>query len=212
MKRGPEPVKGSEVAIPVALRRGRVMRFRSSPTYVSNFLIYGNGLLVLVSLRLAWRLFRAILAEINADYADANRRALHGPLRGAGVPRALWLYSRHGALRFFRVGADGVLKEIDRDGVPFVDGKPADSGLPDTGKADLTAPAPAVGMPAGSGSADPRGADPPLAGETECHESSGRTRSRCIRHTGSGKKSGRGWPETGSNRGSGGRMAGLFPQ
>jgi hypothetical protein len=155
MKRGPEPVKGYEAAIPVALRRGRVMRFRSSPSYVSDFLFYGNGLLVLVCLRLAKRLSRATIAEISAEYADAIAGLCTVPC-GGPVSRELWLYSRHGALRFFRVGAAG-LEEIDRDGVPFVDGKPAGTVLPALGDAGYPAPAPAAGIPAGSGSTDPNG-------------------------------------------------------
>jgi hypothetical protein len=151
MKRGPEPVKGYEAAIPAALRRGRVMRFRSSPSYVSDFLFYGNGLLVLACLRLAKRLSRATIAEISAEYADAIAGLCTVPC-GGPVSRELWLYSRHGALRFFRVGAAGLV-EIDRDGVSFVDGKPVCSILPAPDKAG--SPAPVAGIPAGSGSIDP---------------------------------------------------------
>ena len=154
MKSGPEPVKGYEVAIPVALRRGRVMHFRSSPAYVSEFLFYGNGLLVLVGLRLARRLFHATLAGISAEYADTIAGLCTLPC-GGPVSRELWLYSRHGALRFFRVGADGGLEEIDRDGVPFVDGKPVGVRVPAAGKAGSPGPAPVAGVPAGSGSTDP---------------------------------------------------------
>jgi hypothetical protein len=151
MKRGPESVKGYEAAIPVALRRGRVMRFRSSPSYVSDFLFYGNGLLVLACLRLAKRLSRATIAEISAEYADAIAGLRTVPC-GGPVSRELWLYSRHGALRVFRVGAAG-LEEIDRDGVPFVDGKPVCTMLPAPDKAG--SPAAVAGVPAGSGSIDP---------------------------------------------------------
>ena len=155
MKRGPEPVKGYDAAIPVALRRGRVMHFRSSPSYVSGFLFYGNGLLVLVSLRLARRLFHATLAGISAEYADAIAGLCTLPC-GGPVSRELWLYSRYGALRFFRVGDNGSLVEIDRDGVPFVDGKPVVASQPAPIDAGSPAPAPVCSVPAGSGSIDPR--------------------------------------------------------
>jgi hypothetical protein len=154
MKRGPEPVKGFDAAIPAALRRGRVIRFRSSPEYVGSFLFYGNGLLVLVCLRLAVRLSRATLAEISADYAGAIAGLCMIPC-GGPVSRELWLYTRHGMLRFFRVGGNGGLEEIDRDGVPFVDGKPVSLVMPATGAAGAAAPVPAGGVPAGSGGADP---------------------------------------------------------
>lgn len=145
MKRGPEPVKGFDAAIPVALRRGRVMRFQPSPEYVGNFMFYGNGLLVLVCLRLAVRLSRATLAEISADYAGAIAGLSTVPC-GGPVSRELWLYTRHGMLRFFRVGENGGLEEIDRDGVPFVNGKPAGTIRPAPGDAGSPATAPATGV------------------------------------------------------------------
>jgi hypothetical protein len=154
MKRGAEPTKGFEAAIPVALRRGRVMRFRSSPDYASEFLFYGNGLLVLVGLRLARRLYHATIAEIRAEYAGAIAGLCTLPI-GGPVSGELWLYSRYGALRFFRVGADGSLIEIDRDGVPFVDGKPVGAGHPVPGTTGSPEPAPAAGIPTGSASIDP---------------------------------------------------------
>jgi hypothetical protein len=156
MKSGPEPVKGFEAAIPVALRRGRVMQFRSSPAYVSSFMFFGNGLLVLVSLRLARKLFHATLAEIGLEYADAIAGLRTIPC-GGPVSRELWLYSRYGALRFFRIREDGSLAEIDREGVPFVDGKPAGPAEPATGAAGPAVPAPAAGLPGDPGSADPPG-------------------------------------------------------
>jgi len=155
MKRGPEPVKGYDAAIPAALRRGRVMRFRTSPGYVGSFMFYGNGLIVLVSLRLARRLFHVTPAAISAEYAGPIAGLCTIPC-GGPVSRELWLYSRYGALRFFRVGGDGSLTEVDRDGVPFVDGKPVGSIQPAPGNAGSAALAPAGIVPAGSGTIDPR--------------------------------------------------------
>jgi hypothetical protein len=130
------------------------MQFRSSPAYVSEFLFYGNGLLVMVSLRLARKLFHATLAEISAEYADAIAGLCTIPT-GGPVSRELWLYSRYGALRFFRVGADGSLEEIDRDGVSFVDGKPVVASPPAPGGNGSLVPVPVVGVPPGSGNTDP---------------------------------------------------------
>jgi hypothetical protein len=154
MKRGPEPGKGLDAAIPAALRRGRVMRFQSSPEYVGHFLFYGNGLLVMVCLRLVVRLSRATPAEIRADYAGAISGLCTIPC-GGPVSRELWLYTRHGRLRFFRVDGNGSLEEIDRDGVPFIDGKPVGTIRPAPGDAGSPAPAPAAGLPADSGGVDP---------------------------------------------------------
>ncbi len=145
MKRGPEPVKGFDAAIPAALRRGQVMRFMSSPEYVGNFMFHGNGLLVLVCLRLAVKLSRATLAEISADYAGAIAGLRTVPC-GGPVSRELWLYTRHGRLRFFRVGENGGLEEIDRDGVPFIEGKPVGTIRPAPGDAGSPAPVLATGV------------------------------------------------------------------
>lgn len=152
MKPGTESTKGFDVAIPVALRRGRLMQFRLSPAYVGSFMFFGNGLLVLVSLRLARRLFHATLDGICAEYADAIAGLCTIPC-GGPVSRELWLYSRYGALRFFRVGADGSLEEIDRDGVPFVSGKPVVASQPAPGDAGCATPAPGGNVLAGPGDA-----------------------------------------------------------
>ncbi|MFA5268710.1 MAG: hypothetical protein WC379_12140 [Methanoregula sp.] len=154
MKWRTEPVKGFDVAIPVALRHGRVMHFRSSPSYVGEFLFYGNGLIVLVSLRLVRRLFHATPARISEEYADAIAGLCTVPC-GGPVSRELWLYSRYGALRLFRVGVDGSPEENDRDGMPFVDGKPVVLSQPAVGDAEALEPVPVVGVPDGSGSTDP---------------------------------------------------------
>jgi len=169
MKRGPEPVKGYDAAIPAALRRGRVMRFRSSPEYAGNFLFYGNGLLVLVCLRLARRLSRATLAEISADFPEAIAGLSTVPC-GGPVSRELWLYSRHGALRFFRVGGDGCLEEIDRDGMAFVDGKPLSKSLPAPDNTGLSASAPVSGIQSGQGSTGTPGHIIRWLKKMECHE------------------------------------------
>jgi hypothetical protein len=154
MRRGPEPKKGFDVAIPAALRRGRVMHFRSSPEYVSNFMIYGNRLVILVCLRLATRISRATLAEIRVEYTGALAGLCTVP-SGGPVSRELWLYSRHGAMRFFRAG-DAGLEEIDRDGVPFVNGKPVGVLPAVQDNPPPPAPAPVEGVPPGPGGADPR--------------------------------------------------------
>ena len=146
MKRGPEPVKGYDAAIPAALRRGRVMRFRSSPSYPAMFLIYGNGLTILVCLRFARRLSRVTIGEIIADNAGAIAGLRTIP-QGGPVCLELWLYSRYGALRFFRIGENGSPEEIDRDGLALVNGKPVSKAEPATGVAGPAAPVPAAGFP-----------------------------------------------------------------
>ena len=144
----------------------------SSPAYVSDFLFYGNGLLVLVCLRLARRLFRATLAEISAEYADAIAGLCTVPC-GGPVSRELWLYSRHGALRFFRVGENGSLEEIDRDGVPFVDGKPVGTMRAGSGRCRISGTASGCRRSRGFRRHRSSRSYSPLADETECDERSG---------------------------------------
>jgi len=133
MNRGPVPDKGFEVAIPHAERRGQVLFFRRASQDFCDFMIKGAWFIAIVRLRLAGRL-RGSIAEIGAEFS--------GTITGLGsfpasveIFRELWLYSRHGALRFFRLGAAGLM-EIDCFGIPFVNGKPAvavpaPAGVPD---------------------------------------------------------------------------------
>jgi hypothetical protein len=121
MKRGPPPFKGFDIAIPIAMRRGRVMLFQQLPDYVCDFTIAGNGILAQVRLMTMTRV-HASLAEISREYSDAVT-GLCTLAFGGPVSRELWLYSRYGSLRFFRVTEVGLI-EIDANGYPFVNGKP----------------------------------------------------------------------------------------
>ena len=121
MSRGPPPARGFDVAIPVALMRGRVMRFQTAQDHICDFTIAGNGILALVRLMMATRL-HASIAEISRDYSDAVNGLYAIPF-GGPVSRELWLYSRYGILRFFRLAETGLI-EIDGYGFPFVNGRP----------------------------------------------------------------------------------------
>jgi hypothetical protein len=154
MKRGPEPAKGFDAALPVAHRRGQVMLFRSAPWYTSNFMIRGNGMIALVSLRFARRI-RATIAEITKEYCDAVTTLSSVP-RGGPVSIELWLYSRRGTLRCFRIGIDG-LEEIDFLGALFVNGSPV-VDVPQVPGARIPVPPGQVGTgSAGSVPVDKRG-------------------------------------------------------
>ncbi|MDO9325427.1 MAG: hypothetical protein Q7T80_10780 [Methanoregula sp.] len=167
MSRGPPPARGFDVAIPVALMRGRVMLFQPSQDHICDFTIAGNGILALVRLMMAPRL-HATIAEITRDYSDA----VHGlgaiPF-GGPVSRELWLYSRYGILRFFRLAETGLI-EIDGYGFPFVNGRPviilsappianpapASPGDIVPGLSSLTPSLPSVNGAPGPGPLDPR--------------------------------------------------------
>jgi len=154
MRRGPSMPRGIALAVPLALKRGHVMVFVPSLTNLGEFMIAGNGWFVIVRIRLA-RKFYASITEIEAEFREA--------ITGLGlVPRSgpvsceLWLYSRYGSMRHFRVGDAGIV-EIDCYGTPLCGIKQA---------AGVTAPSvvkppdlsgPAAPGPSATGSADSRG-------------------------------------------------------
>lgn len=153
MKRGPQPHKGFDLAMPYAGKRGQVMRFLPCPWYACDFTITGRGCLVFVAIRLAQR-SRATVPEIQAEYSEAVKglRTIPG---GGPVSRELWLYSRNGILRFFRVSETG-LEEIDRHGDIFVEGKSAIVTQKNPGKEDPLPGGIITAAEAGPGITDPR--------------------------------------------------------
>ena len=136
MRRGPKISQGLALAIPFALRRGHVMVFMAALLNLAELLITGNGLFVLVRVRLARKLHAGI-ADIEAEFEDAITGLRLVPRTGP-VSCELWLYSRHGTLRHFRV-KDAGLVEIDCYGTPLDKVKPKVTGLSSGGN---EAPAP----------------------------------------------------------------------
>jgi len=108
--------KGLPLAIPLGFLRGDVMVFVPAVTNLGEFLIAGNGWFVLVSIRPASRLHMS-LAGIEAEYSDVIA-GLRSVREGDQVSSELWLYSRYGAFRHFRVSATG-LAEINAYGEPL---------------------------------------------------------------------------------------------
>jgi len=160
MKRGPPPFKGFDIAIPIAMIRGHVMLYQPLPDYVCDFTIAGNGILAQVRLMMMTRV-RASIAEISWEYSDAVV-GLCTIAFGGPVSRELWLYSRYGTLRFFRVTEAGLV-EIDCYGFPFVNGKPV-IALPAIPGGNMLPPGPAVPAPGGTVPAVPAVAGPPGSG------------------------------------------------
>jgi hypothetical protein len=153
MRRGPKISLGLELAIPFALRRGHVMVFMATLLNLAEFLITGNGLFVLVRVRLARRI-RAGIAEIESGFADAIDGLRLVPRIGP-VSCELWLYSKHGILRHFRVD-DARIVEIDCCGTPLDQIRPAAGPAPVTNTAGVL-PDP---VPAGTAGAVAAGIDP----------------------------------------------------
>ncbi len=114
--------RGISLALPVALRRGHVMVFFPGLTNIGEFLIAGNGHFDLVGIRFARRI-RATLHEIEKEFAEAIADLRLAPRTGP-VSCELWLYSRYGTFRHFRVH-DHALAEVDPFGLPLARAKPA---------------------------------------------------------------------------------------
>ena len=113
MSHGPLPAKGFDAALPVALARGHVMFFWRGRGSTSDLMVSGNGILAIIAIRNAPRLY-GTLAEIEAEFRDAIARLRIHPA-GGPVSRELWLYSRYGVLRYFRVEDAGIV-ELYADG------------------------------------------------------------------------------------------------
>lgn len=127
MSHGPRPSRGFDAAMPVARARGHVMFFRRTQGSTANLMISGGGLLAIVRLRSAPRLYAAI-AEIAWECRFAIDSLRVHP-QGGPVSLELWLYSRYGALRFFRVLGDTIV-EIGADGKGLGGGQEG-AGIPD---------------------------------------------------------------------------------
>jgi len=147
MRRGPPPTKGFDIAIPIAMGRGSVMLFQQLPEHVCDFTITGNGIFALVRIMATTRLHEAV-AEISWEYSCAITWLSTLPF-GGPISRELWLYSRYGTIRFFRVLETGLI-EIDCHGFPFVNGKPVNS-VPTIPGANLISSGTAVPVSGGSG-------------------------------------------------------------
>jgi hypothetical protein len=146
MKRVSDMPRGIALAIPIATNRGHVMVFVPSVTNLGEFMIAGNGWFVIVRIRLARKILASV-DEIEAEFHDA--------ITGLGlVPRSgpvsceLWLYSRYGNLRHFRVG-DAGLVEINCYGIPLSEVKPVPDPEPAEGQSPAL-PGPVVPAPVDS--------------------------------------------------------------
>ncbi|MFA4861293.1 hypothetical protein [Methanoregula sp.] len=113
MNRGPLPAIGLDAALPFARARGQVTLFQRSPGTTGHMMIAGSGCLTVVTIQKAPRLHET-LAEVERDYYDVLARIRIVP-GGGPVSRELWLYSRYGVLRFFRVEDQGIV-ELSSDG------------------------------------------------------------------------------------------------
>jgi hypothetical protein len=100
-------------ALPFAHRRGKVQLAESGPENIFNFTIVSPVLVAFVRVRFISRIL-AGPADIVAEFRDAIQR-LRAIVQAGVISRELWLRSKHGTWRFFRVTDAGIV-EIDKEG------------------------------------------------------------------------------------------------
>lgn len=152
MTRGRIPARGLEIALPIAAARGHVQIYQRSPRNHTDFTITGSGIFASVRLHRTERL-HATPAEIGHTYREliAELRSIPG---GGPVSRELWLYTRHGTTRHFRVDNSSIA-ELDRIGLPLP---------PACGPAMAVPVPPAAAVPGECGPAPAGMSDPEPAG------------------------------------------------
>jgi hypothetical protein len=121
MTRGRPPKKGLGDAILVAKARGTVMIFLQNKETLCDFMIISNGNFVFVQVKTAGRI-RDTREEIEREFHESIKRLGSFPSSGL-ILKELWIYSRYGIWRFFRIMDTGIV-EIYQDGTqlknPFV--------------------------------------------------------------------------------------------
>jgi hypothetical protein len=107
------PRKVLPEALSLARLRGKVELTVQNLESLFHFTIVLSGMIAFVRVRFAERIL-ATPAEIAAEFREDLLR-LRAIVQDAIISRELWLRSRHGTWRFFRVTAEGLI-EIGRDG------------------------------------------------------------------------------------------------
>jgi hypothetical protein len=113
MSPAPRPRKTLPDAISLACLRGQVQLARHTREALYHFTIVALGIVAFVRVRYAEQILGTV-PEIAAAFREDIAR-LRAIVQATAISRELWLRSRHGTWRFFRVTADGLV-EISRDG------------------------------------------------------------------------------------------------
>jgi hypothetical protein len=106
MTRGRPVTTALDVAIHIARLRGNVMTFHGGPENFAHLLIRSPGTITFILIRYASHL-HGTPEEIEAMYQDTLILLRSVPGSGPLV-RELWLYSRYGGWRYFRVRDTGI--------------------------------------------------------------------------------------------------------
>jgi hypothetical protein len=113
MTRGPRPHRAIADAVPIAKERGIAQLVMSGPERIFDIAIVSKLPITFARVMFA----PAILASIPdlADYFKTEITQLRLIASDAAITAELWLRSKHGTWRFFRV-TPNTLVEIDRQG------------------------------------------------------------------------------------------------
>ena len=121
MARGRKPLIALSEAKHIAERRGEVRHFRHEPDMICSFVIYIVGLVAHVRIRRVERI-RVTAEWLEREMAE-DLAALRFIVSSPEISRELWIYTRKGTFRFFRVLANSVA-ELDRNGQLMPDQPP----------------------------------------------------------------------------------------
>jgi hypothetical protein len=159
MTRGPQPLKAQDESLPIAEKRGLVMRYQHRRGNICDFSVMSPGL---VSFVCVMRLIRlsSTPEDILHDFSSVI-----GELRfiasSPAISRELWLRTPRGAWRFFRVLDDSLL-ELGRDGMPLSNSGPVKDASPANGAGPVKKPGLALhtGKKTAKGKPSAAGKDP----------------------------------------------------
>jgi hypothetical protein len=114
MTASPRPRRVLPEGISLARLRGKVEITRDNRAALYHFAIIATGMVAFVRVRYEAQIL-AMPAEILAEFREDISR-LRVIVQNTAISPELWLRSRHGTWRFFRVTAEGLI-EISQAGV-----------------------------------------------------------------------------------------------
>ena len=115
MTKGRPATTGVNDAVAIARKRGCVMRIVYGLESLSDLVIRTAAYVAFIKTRRTGKI-TATVQEIEHMYHDLIAELRLFPV-SAQILRELWIYSKHGTYRFFRVEKTGIA-EVDRDGIP----------------------------------------------------------------------------------------------
>lgn len=115
MTKGRPATTGIDDAVVIARKRGCVTRIVYGLESVCDLFIRTAAYVAFVKTRRTEKI-TATIQEIEHAYHDLIAELRLFPV-SAQILLELWIYSKHGTYRFFRIGEAG-LAEVDRDGMP----------------------------------------------------------------------------------------------